>query len=648
MHPSCVREIILKGLSLSYLWAFASLYHQTPGLYGDEGILPVRNTLKCDDTPLRCSVSGNPPTALHLSQLVSLSPSQTMEAGLLVGMLVAALSFAFVFLRNTLSYLVMWYLYLSFVQVGGDFLSFQWDTLLLEAGFLAILLAPIRIFRRPTTKWLPQDNVNIFLFRWLAFRLMFVSGIVKLLIQDPTWWKLTALHYHFNSQCIPTPLAWYAHQLPGFVKQFSVAATFVILIFLSLFMLSPSKHLRYIAFGGQTLLMVLIALTGNFNFFNFLCVVLCSSLLVDSSFSRIGTHTWATRSKSYSILRSCGIATSYAVLLAATCRWFSVERSPEHFLWFSLNLDIEKYHPNLTRHLPWVIFLGITMFFSEVVAALLRAHSDFRKQGIFKRTWYMLQCILMCLAAAAVFSISLVPMTFIDRFTWENIPERLKDAHQMTQKYHLTHSYGLFASMTGVGGRPELVLEGGNSINGSWKEYNFLYKPGAPYRRPPIVEPHQPRLDWQMWFAALGNSFQEMPWFVSLTHRLLKQSKPVMKLIDKSPFEKPPKYIRATLYLYNFTDWDDANNDWWTREVKKEFMGPISADDKNLLAYLKNNGLIVEKTKKRSHSNMATGLLRAARRFSDHFTGVQFVYGITFTVLSPVIVPRIIGLRAHM
>uniref|UniRef100_A0A5S6Q5J5 Lipase maturation factor n=1 Tax=Trichuris muris TaxID=70415 RepID=A0A5S6Q5J5_TRIMR len=249
MHPSCVREIILKGLSLSYLWAFASLYHQTPGLYGDEGILPVRNTLKCDDTPLRCSVSGNPPTALHLSQLVSLSPSQTMEAGLLVGMLVAALSFAFVFLRNTLSYLVMWYLYLSFVQVGGDFLSFQWDTLLLEAGFLAILLAPIRIFRRPTTKWLPQDNVNIFLFRWLAFRLMFVSGIVKLLIQDPTWWKLTALHYHFNSQCIPTPLAWYAHQLPGFVKQFSVAATFVILIFLSLFMLSPSKHLRHAHMG---------------------------------------------------------------------------------------------------------------------------------------------------------------------------------------------------------------------------------------------------------------------------------------------------------------------------------------------------------------------------------------------------------------
>ncbi|KFD71806.1 hypothetical protein M514_05628 [Trichuris suis] len=648
MHPSCVRELILKGLSLTYLWAFASLYHQTPGLYGDEGIFPISNMLKCDDTPLRCSFLGKLPTILHLSEMVSLSPSEAMEAGLLVGMLVAGLSFTFVLLRNTLSYLIMWYLYLSFVQVGGDFLYFQWDSLLLEAGFLAILLAPIRILRRPTTKWLPQDNVTIFLFRWLGFRLMFASGVVKLLIQDQTWWTLTALHYHFNSQCIPTPLAWYAHQLPGFVKQFSVAATFVILIFLSLFMLSPSKHLRYVAFGGQSLLMVLIALTGNYNFFNFLCVVICSSALVDSSFSRTGTHTWKNRFKRYSLLRSCGIATGYAFLVAATCRWFSLERSPKDFLRFSLNIELAKFHPNVTRYLPWVMFLGITMFFSEVVAAMLRLRSDFKKERIFKRLWYTFQCILMCIAAAAVFSVSLVPLTFIDRFTWDHIPEQLKNAHEATEKYHIAHSYGLFASMTGVGGRPEIVLEGANKINGTWKEYNFLYKPGAPYRRPPVAEPHQPRLDWQMWFASLTNSFQEMPWFLSMTHKLLKQSKPVMKLIDKSPFEKPPKYIRATLYTYNFTNWDDLKNDWWTREVKKEFMHPTSVDDDNLLRYLKENGLIVERTVKRRQNDIASRLLQAARQFSDHFSGVQFVYGVTCTVLAPVLVPKIIGKRARV
>ncbi|CDW59927.1 lipase maturation factor 2 [Trichuris trichiura] len=542
---------------------------------------------------------GNLPTILHLSEMVSLSPSEAMEAGLLVGMLVAGLSFTFVLLRNTFSYLVLWYLYLSFVQVGGDFLYFQWDTLLLEAGFLAVLLAPVRILRRPSTKWLPQDNVTLFLFRWLGFRLMFASGVVKLLIQDQTWWTLTALHYHFNSQCIPTPLAWYAHQLPGFVKQFSVAATFVILIFLSLFMLSPSKHLRYVAFGGQTLLMVLIALTGNYNFFNFLCVVICSSALVDSSFSRT-------------------------------------------------DIELAKFHPNVTRYLPWVMLLGITMFFSEVIAAMLRLRSDFKKEKIFKRIWYGFQCTLICIMATAVFSVSLVPLTFIDRFTWDHIPQQLKDAHEATEKYHIAHSYGLFASMTGVGGRPEIVLEGANKINGTWKEYNFLYKPGAPYRRPPIVEPHQPRLDWQMWFASLTNSFREMPWFLSMTHKLLKQSKPVMKLIDKSPFEKPPKYIRATLYTYNFTNWDDLRNDWWTRKAKKEFMPPTSVDNGDLLQYLKENNLIVEKTVKRPQNSMASRFLQAARQFSDHFSGVQFVYGITCTVLAPVLVPKVISKKAHV
>lgn len=98
---------------------------------------------------------------------------------------------------------------------------------------------------------------------------------------------------------------------------------------------------------------------------------------------------------------------------------------------------------------------------------------------------------------------------------------QIKDWHAIVDKYQLTHSYGLFRSMTGVGGRPEVIVEGSNSPTGPWEEYEFLYKPGNLSRKLSFVAPHQPRIDWQMWFAALGE-YQRNPWFLSLVYRLLK------------------------------------------------------------------------------------------------------------------------------
>ena len=77
--------------------------------------------------------------------------------------------------------------------------------------------------------------------------------------------------------------------------------------------------------------------------------------------------------------------------------------------------------------------------------------------------------------------------------------------------------------MTGVGGRPEVILEGADSAGGPWSQYEFLYKPGNTSSAPQFMLPHQPRLDWQMWFAALG-SYQHNPWLLSLVFRLLGES----------------------------------------------------------------------------------------------------------------------------
>jgi hypothetical protein len=140
------------------------------------------------------------------------------------------------------------------------------------------------------------------------------------------------------------------------------------------------------------------------------------------------------------------------------------------------------------------------------------------------------------------------------------------------------NNYGLFAVMTTS--RPEIIIQG--SEDGvTWKEYEFKYKPGDLKRRPGFVAPHQPRLDWQMWFAALGR-YEQNPWLVNFCVRLLEGSPDVLALLGHNPFPgKPPRYIRAVVYDYHFTDWATRRKTgaWWRRDLLGLYMPVLSASD---------------------------------------------------------------------
>ncbi len=132
----------------------------------------------------------------------------------------------------------------------------------------------------------------------------------------------------------------------------------------------------------------------------------------------------------------------------------------------------------------------------------------------------------------------------------------------VTAPLHAVNSYGLFSMMTTT--RPEIVVEGSNDGD-HWAEYPFRYKPGDPTRRPPWVAPHQPRLDWQMWFAALGPA---PAWFATFLARLLEGAPDVLALLDGNPFPAaPPRFVRARLYDYEMTDLPTRRRTgaWWTR-----------------------------------------------------------------------------------
>jgi len=117
--------------------------------------------------------------------------------------------------------------------------------------------------------------------------------------------------------------------------------------------------------------------------------------------------------------------------------------------------------------------------------------------------------------------------------------------------------------------RLEIIVEGSDD-GVTWRAYDFKYKVGKVEEAPPIVAPHQPRLDWQMWFPALDDVRQE-PWFINFLPRLLHGSQPVLGLLRSNPFPgSPPRYVRARLFEYHFTSLAEKakTGSWWKREEK--------------------------------------------------------------------------------
>jgi hypothetical protein len=141
--------------------------------------------------------------------------------------------------------------------------------------------------------------------------------------------------------------------------------------------------------------------------------------------------------------------------------------------------------------------------------------------------------------------------------------------------YRSLNTYGLFAVMTNP--RPELIFEGSHDGR-TWEAYEFPHKPGALDRRPTWVAPHQPRLDWQLWFAALGSP-QQNRWVLALCEHLLRGTPEVLALLDHDPFlEKPPRFIRVVRYEYHFTDrvTHAATGYWWRRTPMDFYVPSVS------------------------------------------------------------------------
>jgi hypothetical protein len=145
------------------------------------------------------------------------------------------------------------------------------------------------------------------------------------------------------------------------------------------------------------------------------------------------------------------------------------------------------------------------------------------------------------------------------------------------QPFRSTNRYGLFAVMTI--NRPEIIVEGSDDGE-TWKPYDFRWKPGELDRRPRFTTPHLPRLDWQMWFAALSGDCRSQTWFLRFEQQLLAGSPEVLSLLRENPFpNNPPKSIRARLFRYEFAG--RGSRDWWVGQEAGIFCPPMSQGERH-------------------------------------------------------------------
>ncbi len=458
------RQVLQRGIAAIFLLGFLNAVFQFPALLGDNGLLPAPRYLA------RIKGRGIPTLFhWHYSDRFLLAVAWTGAA--VAALLVAGVPQAGPWWLPMAAFLLMWGLYLSIVNIGQTFYGFGWESLLLEAGFLAAFLGSNDVAPPLTVLWL---------FRWLVFRLEFGAGLIKLR-GDKVWRDLTALYYHHETQPMPNPASWFFHHLPKPLHRMEVLGNHFAQLVVPFFLFFP-QPVASIAAAVIIITQLWLVLSGNFAWLNVLTILLAFTAVSDAAVQAV---------------------------------------------------------------LPWTQFGpaapdGTPVAFAVVVGA----------------------------ATLAMLYWAWAPL--------KNLFSRNQLMNASFNRWHLSNAYGAFGSITRH--RREVVIEGTNDPPGPdarWLEYEFRGKPGDPRRMPRQVAPYHLRLDWLMWFLALGSYGA---WFPELLRKLLAGDRRTLRLLRRDPFDgRPPRWIRARVYRYRYSTPAELRREriWWVREPAGILVDPI-------------------------------------------------------------------------
>lgn len=495
------RFVILRLLGFVYAVAFLVAANQLVPLIGNHGLTPAHHFLADVHTQLHSRTQG----MVHLPTLFWFGVS---DQGLIIFAWIGfALSLVvFVGYANAILLAVLWAMYMSIVHIGQIWYGYGWETQLLETGFLSIFLCPL-FDPRPFPK-IPPPILVIWLFRWLGFRIMIGSGLIKLR-GDPCWRDLTCLFYHYETQPIPNPISRYLHFAPLWFHKVGTGWNHVVELIAPWFSFGP-RRARHVAGSLLITFQIFLIISGNLSFLNYLTIIPFLACFDDTFWCRILPSA---------LVRRCRQA-------AGRCpdemgsRVFDRPRNGGY------KGDVE-----VSR-----VQVGVSIVLSILIGYL-----------------------------------SIAPVT--------NLISNRQMMNASFDPLDLVNTYGAFGSVGKE--RDEIVFEGTGDafITGDtkWRQYEFKAKPGDLNRRPPLVAPYQPRIDWQIWFAAMASP-AEYPWTLRFVWKLLHNDPGTLSLLANHPFPNaPPRYIRARLYRYQFAPLGEKG--WWQREPIGEWLPALSSDN---------------------------------------------------------------------
>jgi hypothetical protein len=511
------RWLFLRAIGIIYFSAFYSLAFQIRGLIGPNGLLPAGMYLKEVAQYFNAARYWYAPTLLWLD-----NSDRALTVLCWLGMIASLLLVLNLWPRAML--LVCFVLFLSFVSAAQDFSGYQSDGMLLAAGFISLFFAP-RGVRPGWGAAEPPSRGSLFLLQLLWFTIYFESGIAKFFGGDRSWGNLTAMDQYYQNGPLPTWIAWYAHQLPHWFHAATALITLVVELLL-VWMLFLPRRFRIVCFCVVTLIQISIILTANYAFLNYLVLSLGILLLDDRFLLNFLPGRWAGAVRA-NLLQSPPPAQEEAIVELHVAPDAPAGANPSQAP--SPEESKSSAIPNWTARarefasaanlwlaaffLAWILYASFFLFFRQVFRG---------------------------------FPLPVKPYAALEPF-------------------RVANQYGLFGRMTWK--RYEIEFQGSNDGT-HWTTYPFRNKPQDPAEAPRIYAPYQPRFDWNLWFASLGE-WRENPWVVRAEQLLLSNNPQVLSLFAANPFPQgPPAQVRAVLWQYSFTDHATKRTTglWWNRE----------------------------------------------------------------------------------
>jgi hypothetical protein len=485
------RAVLLRVLGLVYTMAFLTLALQGPALLGPKGLEPIGLFLDRVAAEAGSRASGFwtlPSVFWWFSGAGAIAAAGW--AGVALGLLVLG-GYA-----NGVVLGLLCALQISIADVGQTFYGFGWELQLVETGFLCAFLVPL-LDGRPFPRRPPPAPV-VWLLRWLAVRIMWGAGLIKLR-GDPCWRDLTCLDHHFETQPIPNPLSPYFHALPHAAHAAGVLFNHFVELVAPFFVFGP-RRLRIFAGVAMLALQVILILSGNLSFLNWLTILPILACFDDGVWRRVLPRALVRRAEA----------------------------------------DAARAQPSRAQ--------------------------GFATAGLG--------------AAIALLSVPAVLNLLSGRQVMNGSFTRLP----------LVNTYGAFGSVERE--RRQLVFEGTEdqvlTKDTVWRPYLFKCQPVDPARRPCWMSPYHDRLDWLLWFAAMGTP-RDDDWSLRLVWNLLGADPATLGLLGADPFHgRRPRYIRVELYRYELAP--PGAPTWWRRQRLGTWLPPLSRDDPRLRDYLRAGG----------------------------------------------------------